>query len=648
FEAINRNKKGQYKNFKGEWQDEPVYTYYLQKSVPTPKEKVKEAVKEKPKGGGGGVSMIAASGATSGRRGYGTIEPSEKTKKEKVAKTDYSQVAESLPVNQFSVVDEVLKITSPAERKGALISKKILRKNIAELAHNDVVSAETLKKAHRAFRWMNTKDTLDFIDKMETGQTQENESLNKIAETFRGLLDGRRTDVQNLGKGHLESYIENYFPHIWKDPQKAKNVISAIMGKKKLEGTKAFLKKRVIVSVKEGVERGLEPVSDNPVDIVLLKLHEMDRYIMAQNIIRDLKASELIKFVYSRSPAPEGYIKVNDNAFTVYMPPEITKKDYYDQIMVNDLMSIAESLGIDTKRFVSIGGKRVGYAQWYPGIEGREKVRTKYASPESVLAHEIGHILGFRYNLYNLLGRRNDGEWRVHTKGKNKGQRYFVPSEDAVKYRKKIDEQWRDLADARAKDTSVSEGFRKYLRRGVEKEAVMLEALIHAPEEFKRVAPDLYKVFTTFLNNNAELRPILDIKPSLVLGENEAKIKIPGFTTLGHYYAPEPTGTLLNNYLSPGLRNSKNKLIGSGYNMLRGAGNILNQAQLAWSAFHGLNVTSDMAASTFGLGLRKMFVRGQRIKGITDILSTPIAPAIALWEGTRIKKAYRQQIDTIT
>ena len=627
----------------------------IQKALSEGKTIPSEVLKDYPeivaKGGGAGGAMIAATG-TIGKGGYGTIESSEKAaeraKKGKVAKTDYSKVAEELPVNQFGLMDEALKLVAPAVRRGAQVGKRILRKNIAELAHNDVVAAEALKKAHRAFSWMNRADTLDFIDRMETGQTQKTDKLQKISVMFRDLLDGRRTDIQNLGKGHLESYIENYFPHIWKDPKKAKDVISAIMGKKRLEGTKAFLKKRVIVSVKDGVSRGLELVSDNPVDLVLLKLHEMDRYIMAQQMIQDLKQSGQIKFVYSRSQAPEGYAKVNDNAFTVYMPPEITKKDYFDQIMVDDLMSVAQHLGIDTRRFVSIGGKRVGYAQWFPYRKGGEKVRTKFASPESVLAHEIGHILGVRYNLYDLLGRRNDGEWKVHKKGKKAGQRYFSPSKEAVEYRREIDAQWRALADARAKNIKVPEGFRKYIRSAREKEAVMLEALMHAPEEFKRVAPDLYKAFTTFLNNNAELRPILDIKPSLVLGVNDAKIKVPGFTTLGHYYAVEQVATLLNNYLSPGLRNNKNKIIASGYNMVRGAGNVQNQAQLAGSLFHALNVTSDMAASTLGLGLRRLQVKGQRIRGLTDIALAGVAPITTVWQGQRIRKAYHQQLDTIT
>src|SRR3990167_51282 len=322
-------------------------------------------------GMGGGKTVLTetseAQATIEKGQGYGTIESSEKATKERPAKTDYSKIAEGMPTEKFDILDETLKLVSPASRKGAKLGARIFRKNLAAMTQRQVVVTEALKKSHRAFTWMNKEDNYDFIDRMENGLEQKTPELQAISLKFRGFLDQRRTDVQNLGKGHLETFIENYFPHIWKDPKKAKDVIAQIMGRKRIEGSKSFLKQRKIPTTKEGIERGLEPVSDNPVDLVLLKIHEMDRYIMAQNLIRDLKGRGLLKFVYARSQAPQGYIKVNDNAFTVFMPPEITKKDYYDQTLVEQMMDVARSLGVDTRRFVNIGGQRTGYAQWYPG-----------------------------------------------------------------------------------------------------------------------------------------------------------------------------------------------------------------------------------------------------------------------------------------
>ncbi len=539
---------------------------------------------------------------------------------------------------------EALKIVAPARVSAATEGAGlILRKNIAELARKDVLSIEAMKKAHSAFTWMNKEDSHKFIDNIEHGKSQDNTKLQSFSDIMRNMLDSRRMAIQNLGKGQLEGYYENYFPHIWKDPKRAKDVVAQILGRKRLEGTKSFLKKRVIVSVKDGLSRGLELVSDNPVDLVMLKLHEMDRYLMAQNIIKDLKSSGLVKFVYSRSKTPEGYSKINDNAFTVYMPPELTKKEAYDSILVDQLMDISKGLGIDNKRFVSIGTRGWGWAKDI----GQGQIRTKYASPESVLAHEIGHVIGYRYGVYNLIGRRKEGEIKVHKKGKKAGEEYFKPDKEAVEYRRDIDKQWRDLADARWKGLKAPDSYKNYVRNSKEKEAVLVEALIHAPKEFQRVAPDLYKHFVEFLNSHSDLRPLLDAEPSLVLGEADAKIKVPGFTTLGHYYTPTDVARLINNHLSPGIRNADNKLVSGSYNILRGVGNVLNQVNLSLSGFHAINVSTDMMASTLGLGLRKLMTKDQRLGGLKDLVSVPFAPIEGIWSGTRIKKAYRQQLDTI-
>jgi hypothetical protein len=52
--------------------------------------------------------------------------------------------------------------------------------------------------------------------------------------------------------------------------------------------------------------------------------------------------------------------------------------------------------------------------------------------------------------------------------------------------------------------------------------------------------------------------------------------------------------------------------------------------------------------STFGLGLRKLFIKGQRAGGLLNIASYPVSPIITLWNGARIKKAYTQQLESIS
>jgi hypothetical protein len=130
---------------------------------------------------------------------------------------------------------------------------------------------------------------------------------------LRGLLDQDRDQIRDLGNGKLETFIENYFPHIWEKPSAAKDAFLKTMGRRPLHGSKAFLKKRSIESIKSGVqEHGLTPVSYNPIDLAMLKHREMQKYVMATKSIEAMKDQGLVKFVKTGGETPEGYTKIND------------------------------------------------------------------------------------------------------------------------------------------------------------------------------------------------------------------------------------------------------------------------------------------------------------------------------------------------
>lgn len=582
----------------------------------------------------------AAAAAPQG--GFGTIGNVPLVKKPKVRprsqKVPGKRPAEEPTTITKAAMDRVLKSVSPAARsRMTRESARVLRTRLAEVAQRAEAAREGFKSAQRHFVTKSREEVFDFIDKMETGKPQPTTKLDEIALAMRGALDKRRNEIRALGKGKLETYYTNYFPHIWKDPNKAKTIVNRIFSKRTLAGPKGFMRQRAIVTVKEGVKEGLELVSDNPVDLVLLKLHEMDRYLMAENVIGDLKGRELVQFVYARAKAPEGYVRIDDSTFDVFMPPELTVKEAYDEVLVDSMIQFARSLGVQHQRLMKLKGKAWGLAF------ADRLVETKFAGPESVFAHEIGHAIGKRYAVYDVLRRKSEGVWKEITRGKRKGQQRWVPNPKAVEHRKIIETEWRALADARFEGRTPSKNFQSYVRQGVEKEAVLVESLVHAPDKFKEIAPTLFKEFKKFINDHAELRPLLDIKPSLVLGVSEGKLSVPGVTKLGSYYAPEPVGTLINNQLSPGLRNS------TAYNLLRYGGNLLNQVQLSLSLFHMINTGLDSMASQLGLGLRKVLaVPGQKFSGFMDLITFPVRPAVNLWTGGKLIKNYRQELDLIT
>lgn len=214
---------------------------------------------------------------------------------------------------------DIRKVIAPASRgPEAQEAALTVRQRAADLARATDRAAAALEVAHKYFETKTFDENLDFIDKIETGQSQGNGQLQGIADTMRQILDDRRDQVQALGTGKLENFYEDYFPHIWKKPDAASKKFMEWFAKRPMEGSKSFLKKRTIPTIKDGVDMGLEPESSNPVDLVLGKIREMDKYLFAHRALDDLKHTGVLKYVKATEKAPEGYRKIEDKVAMVY------------------------------------------------------------------------------------------------------------------------------------------------------------------------------------------------------------------------------------------------------------------------------------------------------------------------------------------
>lgn len=213
---------------------------------------------------------------------------------------------------------DILKVIAPAAREGAEDTALTIRERAADLARSTDRAAAALEVAHKFFDKQPADENLDFIDRIENGQKQPDGNGQVIADTMRQILDDRRNKVQDLGTGKLEEFYEDYFPHIWKDPKEAEVSFKSWFAKRPMEGAKSFLKKRTIPTIKDGIEMGLKPESTNPVDLILAKVREMDKYIFAHRALDDLKHQGVLKFNRAMEKMPDGYAKINDKIAQVY------------------------------------------------------------------------------------------------------------------------------------------------------------------------------------------------------------------------------------------------------------------------------------------------------------------------------------------
>lgn len=222
-----------------------------------------------------------------------------------------------------SAFSDIRKVFAPASRgHQAGQAAGIIRANVGEMVRKGDVAAKAMENAGKLLMKLPEADRWAFIDRVETGGSQPTPELQAIHDAMRQLLDDRRAEVQALGTGKLQTYIQDYFPHIWEDPAKAASIFGEFYGKRPLEGSKNFLKQRSIPTIADGLAAGLKPVTDNPVELLLLKLREVDRYVMAQHVLGEFKSEKIAKYVPAGKQAPEGYTKIDDKVATVYGGPD--------------------------------------------------------------------------------------------------------------------------------------------------------------------------------------------------------------------------------------------------------------------------------------------------------------------------------------
>jgi N12 class adenine-specific DNA methylase len=109
-----------------------------------------------------------------------------------------------------------------------------------------------------------------------------------------------------------------------------------------------------------------------------------------------------------------------------------------------------------------------------------------------------------------------------------------------------------------------------------------------------------------------------------------------GDNSHGNWYAPEMLATIFNNYVSAGIAGNFVP-----YDMMRVAGNALNQLQLGLSGFHATFIGLDTMTSRLALGLQQLS-RGDVGPGVVNAALgfSPWTIASTIQKGSKLRSAY--------
>jgi hypothetical protein len=234
----------------------------------------------------------------------------------------------------WSARDSFRKVFNPTARGPvAKTTALMVRERGAERQRSLDQVEHAVKDARKMFAAMPEAERHAFIDNMEHGRPQPTPELDNVATLFREVLDRDRREVQALGTGKLKNFIDTYVPRYWKKGRVPSPSTLAGATKSPLEGSKAFLKRRSYTYFMDGINAGETPLSDNPVDFLLWKHAEMQKYIEAHRNLNELKSTGTAVFAHSPGAAPDGWTTPKDNLFAVWSindEGELVKRgDYY-------------------------------------------------------------------------------------------------------------------------------------------------------------------------------------------------------------------------------------------------------------------------------------------------------------------------------
>lgn len=216
-------------------------------------------------------------------------------------------------------------LSAPTKSPPAALAAGVVREHAAKLAQRDVQMRALFDTTRKKFDALPDPANLTITDAIERGAPQATPELQAFADNARRELDTRTAEIQGLGTGKLQRAIEDYFPHLWQDPAKAGPWYAGLLGKRPLRGSGSFLKRRSIPTTADGIAKGLVPVTYNPAELLLLKLHEMDRYIMGQRVFNEYRDKGLVEFSRSDIP-PAGKARIDDRIGNVIeYRPTVTK-----------------------------------------------------------------------------------------------------------------------------------------------------------------------------------------------------------------------------------------------------------------------------------------------------------------------------------
>lgn len=201
----------------------------------------------------------------------------------------------------------VQKVLAPATIGQGNDAARTIRRASAEGDLLAAQSAKTLVKHARRVAELPVpaqRNLIAYIEGRSLGANLADPSLQKSADDIRRVNESYRQRVgQVLGLDEAPAFIRDYYVHMWKE---APGVVENRMLTGR-QGSGRNLKQRTIPTLQDGIDAGLTPLTENPIEATLNYATNMSRYLSTVDAQTELTAEGLARWA-AQGHQPEGWV----------------------------------------------------------------------------------------------------------------------------------------------------------------------------------------------------------------------------------------------------------------------------------------------------------------------------------------------------
>lgn len=217
--------------------------------------------------------------------------------------------AAKLPTEGITAVQKIFSPQSISPIAGEAAAS--IRSAGGQAARDTATTTAALEPYHRAVNALPDADRLGFMDYVEgrsAGNPIAQPELQPLADTLKIEFEKRKDKLLALPSKQQAEFIDDYYPHFWKDPRAATSFVEDFKGGgASKQGSGASLKKRTVPTMADGIAAGLQPLTTDPIEATMRYVSSMDRFIASTSVLDAAKANGTVRYFSPKTMGASGH-----------------------------------------------------------------------------------------------------------------------------------------------------------------------------------------------------------------------------------------------------------------------------------------------------------------------------------------------------